>query len=142
MALLNGDETWLERWRTWTEADAMILAPAHFPVEVANALLRGARLTAIDASARLERLWASGVETADRGLPGLLGAIELAERHRLTVYDALYLDLALDVDAELATLDRDLTAAAASEGVPVSSYATTPPPRPSADPRAPTGPSR
>ena len=119
MALLGGDETWLDRWRAWTDADAMILAPSHFPVEVANALLRGARVPALDAAARLERLYASGVETADRGLPGLLGAVELADRHRLTVYDALYLDLAVDVDAELATLDRDLAAAATSEGLTV-----------------------
>jgi predicted nucleic acid-binding protein len=98
-------------------ADAILLAPPHFPVEVANALLRGAGLPALDAAARLERLHASGVETADRGLPGLLGAVELAERHQLTVYDALYLDLALDIEAELATLDRDLAAAAKSEGL-------------------------
>jgi predicted nucleic acid-binding protein len=57
------------------------------------------------------------VEPADRGLPGLLGAVELADRHGLSVYDALYLDLALDIDGELATLDRDLAAAAAAEGV-------------------------
>jgi predicted nucleic acid-binding protein len=95
----------------------MLLAPPHFPVEVANALLRGAGLPGLDAAARLERLYASGVETADRGLPSLLGALELANRHRLTVYDALYLDLAVDVDAELATLDRDLAAAATSEGL-------------------------
>lgn len=120
MALLAGDDRWLDRWRAWTEADAMILAPPHFPVEVANALLRGARLHALDAAARLERLYASGVETADRGLPGLLGAIELADRHHLTVYDALYLDLAVDVDGQLATLDRDLAAAAMSEGLAVA----------------------
>ncbi len=119
MALLGGDEAWLDRWRTWTEADTMILAPGHFGVEVANALLRGARLSAADASARLERLDATGIEPTDRGLPGLLGAVELAERHRLTVYDALYLDLALDVEGGLATLDRDLARAASAEGVPV-----------------------
>ena len=119
MALLAGDETWLGRWRSWTEADVMILAPGHFGVEVANALMRGAHLSALDASARLERLHATGIETADRGLAGLLGAIELAERHRLTVNDALYLDLALDVDGGLATLDRDLARAASDEGVPV-----------------------
>jgi predicted nucleic acid-binding protein len=119
MALLAGDETWFQRWREWTVADAMILAPPHFPVEVANALVRGARLQAVDVAARLERLYASGLETADRGLPGLLGAVELADRHQLTVYDALYLDLAVDVDGELATLDRDLAAAATSEGLTV-----------------------
>jgi predicted nucleic acid-binding protein len=62
----------------------------------------------------------SGAETTDRGLPGLFGAIELADRHRLTVYDALYLDLALDVDGELATLDRDLIRAALREGLAVT----------------------
>ena len=120
MALLSGDERWLERWQAWVELDVMLLAPAHFSVEVANALLRGAGLGAVDTAARLERLDAMGGETADRGLPGLLGAVELAERHRLTVDDALYLDLALDVDAQLATLDPDLAAAATSERLTIA----------------------
>lgn len=117
MAFLAGDEVWLERWTAWTEAEAMVLAPPHFPVEVANALLRSARIPAIDASARLARLYATGIDVADRGLPGLVGAIELADRYGLSVYDALYLDLALDVDGKLATLDRALARAAAAEGV-------------------------
>lgn len=121
MALLGGNEVWLQRWQAWIEAGTMILAPSHFPAEVANALLRGAQLPAMDAAARLERLDAAGIETADRALPGLLGAVELADRHRLTVYDALYLDLALDVEAGIATLDRDLATAAAAEGVTVFS---------------------
>jgi LuxR family maltose regulon positive regulatory protein len=37
--------------------------------------------------------------------------LHLADRHGLTVYDALYLQLALDVEGELATLDRDLAKA-------------------------------
>ncbi|MBI3745802.1 MAG: type II toxin-antitoxin system VapC family toxin [Chloroflexi bacterium] len=121
MALLGGDGAWLDRWAAWTEAGTMILVPAHFPVEVANALLRGARLSGLEASTRLERLQSTGIEATDRGLPGLLGAVELADRHGLTVYDALYLDLALDIDASIATLDRELAAAARAEGVPVVS---------------------
>jgi predicted nucleic acid-binding protein len=35
------------------------------------------------------------------------------------VYDALYLQLAVDVDGELATLDRDLARAARAEGIEV-----------------------
>lgn len=120
MAFLAGDEVWLERWTAWTEAEAMVLVPPHFPVEVANALLRSARLPAIDASARLARLYATGIDVADRGLPGLVGAIELADQHGLSVYDALYLDLVLDIEGELATLDRDLARAAAAEGVPLA----------------------
>ena len=119
VTFLGGDEVWLERWRSWTGANALVLVPPHFSTEVANALLRGVGLTAVDTAARLERLSATRLETADRGWPGLLGAVELAERHRLSVYDALYLDLAIDVDAELATLDQALAAAARSEGLAV-----------------------
>ena len=43
--------------------------------------------------------------------------LRLAERHGLTVYDAAYLELALRRKILLATLDRQLRAAAASNGV-------------------------
>jgi predicted nucleic acid-binding protein len=43
----------------------------------------------------------------------------LARTHRLTVYDAACLELALRVDASLATLDRKLAAAARVAGVPL-----------------------
>jgi predicted nucleic acid-binding protein len=38
--------------------------------------------------------------------PVLRHAIELAEQSRLTVYDAVYVQLALDLDADLVTLDQ------------------------------------
>lgn len=41
----------------------------------------------------------------------------LAERHRLTFYDAAYLELARREDCPLATLDDALARAAATEGV-------------------------
>ncbi len=43
----------------------------------------------------------------------------LARRHRLTIYDAAYLELALRESLPLATLDQALAAAARSEGVEV-----------------------
>jgi predicted nucleic acid-binding protein len=43
--------------------------------------------------------------------------VRLAERHRLTLYDASYLELALRRSLPLATLDRELSAAAGAEGV-------------------------
>jgi predicted nucleic acid-binding protein len=49
--------------------------------------------------------------------PDLDRAMELAERHGLTFYDALYLELALRRDAPLATLDAALQRAAKSEGL-------------------------
>jgi len=43
----------------------------------------------------------------------------LAERHALTVYDASYLEIARRREIPLATLDRELRAAALSDGVPL-----------------------
>jgi predicted nucleic acid-binding protein len=43
--------------------------------------------------------------------------LSLARRHRLTVYDAAYLELAQRETVPLATLDRVLTDAARSERV-------------------------
>lgn len=119
VAFVAGDPTWAARWTDWTNDGTKILAPSHFAAEIGNALNRSARLSAVDAAARLERVFAAGIETADRGLHGLLGAIELADRHGLSVYDALYIDLALDVEASIATLDRGLASAARAEGVEV-----------------------
>ncbi|MDP8904836.1 MAG: type II toxin-antitoxin system VapC family toxin [Chloroflexota bacterium] len=59
------------------------------------------------------------MESVDRPLSATLEAVSLAEQHQLTVYDALYLQLALDVAAELATLDGELSRAAAAEEVVV-----------------------
>lgn len=54
---------------------------------------------------------------ADRQAWG--GALRLAERHGLTVYDAAYLEIASRRNIGLATLDRQLREAAAKERVPL-----------------------
>ena len=46
----------------------------------------------------------------------------LARRHRLSGYDAAYLETALRRRAKLATLDRKLAAAAAREGVSIDEH--------------------
>lgn len=46
-------------------------------------------------------------------------ALRLARKHKLTFYDAAYLELALRLEATLATLDNDLAKAARSEGVKI-----------------------
>lgn len=45
--------------------------------------------------------------------------LTLAERHRLTAYDAAYLALALETKLPLATLDKQLIVATTQEGVPL-----------------------
>ncbi len=120
VGLLVGEHDWVARWASWADGNAILLAPLHFQAEVANALLRSALLPAADVAIALERLQRSGVESVDRHLAGLLEAVSLADEHRLTVYDALYLQLALDVEGELATLDARLRDAADAEGVAVT----------------------
>ena len=118
---LKAESGWDAKLAEWIETGAMLLAPAHFGHEVANALLRSAGLRPDEAELVLERLFAIGIEPTDRGRAGLAGSMQLARRHGLTVYDAAYLDLALDVDGSLATRDRELAAAAEAEGVEVIS---------------------
>ena len=45
--------------------------------------------------------------------------MQLARRHRLTVYDAVSLELALPKEYPLATLDAALSIAARPKGVPL-----------------------
>lgn len=115
--VLEGEGRRRDAWAEMARSGTLQLAPAHFWSELANALLRGVGMPAGEVMRRLERLAASGIEVADRGLRGLMEAVELAQRHRLSVYDALYLQLAIDSAAEFATLDRDLAQAARAEGL-------------------------
>ena len=117
---LQDDPTWTPRFIAWVERGDMLLAPSMFRLEVANALLRSARLSRDDVLLRLPKLEAVGIAIADRGWAGVERAVELADRHGLSVYDASYLELAIDVDGELATEDRNLRRAALAEGVPLA----------------------
>jgi predicted nucleic acid-binding protein len=94
------------------------LVPSLWWFEVRNALVvneRRGRLTEADTAAFL---WAMSrlPVTIDR-TPGETQVLALARRHRLTVYDAAYLELACRADAVLATLDGDLASAARAEKV-------------------------
>lgn len=91
--------------------------PSLWWFEVRNMLLvneRRARVSETDTAAFLGALSRLAI-SIDR-TPGeeVLG---LARRHRLTVYDAAYLELARREGLPLATLDRDLAGAARVEGV-------------------------
>lgn len=55
-------------------------------------------------------------ETADQAWTATM---RLSERHRLTLYDAAYLELAQRLQLPLATLDQELRAAANALGIPL-----------------------
>ena len=93
-------------------------APALFWFEIRNIFLiaeRRGRVTSQETALALALLRDLRIEHPDDVTePDLLA---LARKHRLTVYDASYLELALRMDVPLATLDQELVGAAKSEGV-------------------------
>lgn len=101
------------------EAGAVV--PPLWRYEVANALLMAQRRSRIDAERRTGLLRAFGElgveeDHATEGDPW--GAtVRLADLHRLTVYDAAYLELAQRRRLPLASLDRALLGAARHAGV-------------------------
>ncbi len=59
-------------------------------------------------------------------VPPDIGVLALARRHRLTFYDAAYLELAQREGLALATLDNELANAARAEDVQLIAAATSP----------------
>ena len=92
-------------------------APNLWWFEVRNTLIvneRRKRLTENDTAMFLRGLARLGV-TIDRS-PEEAGLLALARQHRLTVYDAAYLELALRRNLPLATLDEQLLRACKAAG--------------------------
>ncbi len=106
----------LERF---TEATA--LAPIIWPLEVGNALVvaeRRGRVTAADTARFLNLLRQLPIVVEGETASRLFGEIlALAREHRLSTYDAAYLDLAMRSGLPLATQDTALREAAARCGV-------------------------
>ena len=99
------------------------VVPSIFHLEIANILIIGERRkrsTEAKAAAFLSRLsvlpFIVDGQTPSRAWSD---TIALGRAHGLTSYDAAYLELALRESLPLASLDRDLKAAAKALGVPV-----------------------
>jgi predicted nucleic acid-binding protein len=97
------------------------LVPAWWSIEITNGLAvaeRKGRITAAQSDAFIADLSKLGIErdneAADRAFTHLLA---LCRTHRLTSYDAIYLDLAIRRSLPLATLDNDLRKIAKKLGV-------------------------
>jgi len=97
--------------------------PGLWKLEVANILETGVRRGRHDAAFRdstladLSLLPISVDTETDRQAWG--ATLQLSERHRLTLYDAAYLELALRRGLPLASLDAELREAAKNQGVTV-----------------------
>ena len=97
------------------------LGPQLWHLETRNSLLMAERRKRLSMRGVMERLDAlRGLPIRTDVDPDLQSAFELARTYELSIYDALDLELAKRESAELATLDRALSQAALSEGVPLS----------------------
>ena len=97
------------------------LVPQFWHLEVRNALLgaeRRRRIRVHEVDERLRTLAELPVRTDTE--PRIGTAFALARTHRLSMYDAMYLELAQRSDAPLATLDKALARAAGAAGLAVT----------------------
>jgi predicted nucleic acid-binding protein len=102
-------------------AQSGAVVPAIWHLEVANALQQGLRRGRIDKADRDSALFDLidlDIEIdSETSVHAWTATLNLAETHGLTVYDAAYLELARRRNLRLASLDRELRAAAEAIGV-------------------------
>lgn len=123
--------TWCFRDEATPQCDALLerlgkddaAAPALWPLELGNVLIMAERRGRITSAAAAEFLaLVEGLailideETPRRALHE---GLALARAHRLTLYDAAYLELAMRLGAPLATRDAELRRAATNLGMEV-----------------------
>jgi predicted nucleic acid-binding protein len=103
-------------------ADEAALVPTHWFLEVANVLAmaeRKNRISAADSTQFVQLLSALDIQSAQAFGAATFEKVLLLCSHRLTSYDAAYLDLALQTQLPLASLDDDLRAAATQLGISI-----------------------
>jgi predicted nucleic acid-binding protein len=104
--------------------------PSLWALEVANVIARietKNMVTEADSQRFITLLERLDIVTDPATAGHALGnTLNLARRYKLSVYDAAYLELALRTSYPLATLDAELSKAAALAGVPVFGHAAKP----------------
>lgn len=95
--------------------------PAIWSIEVCSTMIIGARrnrLTDTQMDDFLDLIGSFDIRIAPPvAIAGIAALIEVAQRERLSSYDAAYLDLAMQTGLPLATRDQALAAAAQRNGV-------------------------
>lgn len=101
--------------------EAQALVPVTWGLEVANVVAKAeekAVVTEARSGAFLEMLDEVDIEVDEATFKqSVSDTLQLARRYKLSAYDASYLELALRLGLDLATLDEDLQRAAKKAGV-------------------------
>ena len=104
-------------------ADFGAVTPVHWKAEIANSLvvatMRG-RISVPERDNIIADMSGFAIETDHESAEQFWqNTIKLCDRHKLTAYDASYLELSLRRSLPLATMDKALAASARAEGVTV-----------------------
>lgn len=103
------------------KAGAQALVPAFWSVEILNSLLIGekrGRISSEQTQEFLAALCTLGPELDSASPEQVFGPVQaLCRAHRMTPYDALYVELALRTQSPLATLDQSQRDAARTLGI-------------------------
>ena len=83
-----------------------LVAPELLHYEVANVLATKIKLTSDEASELFDNFLDLQIETYSLGADEYRASLDLAQRYRLTVYDASYLALASALHVNLVTADK------------------------------------
>src|SRR5258706_576076 len=99
------------------------VVPGLWPIEVGNAFLTAQRRGRVTSAERIRALRLIGMLPVEidgqTTAHAWSGSFELAEQHRLTLYDAVYLELAIRRNLPLASFDMALCKAAQLAGVQI-----------------------
>ena len=103
--------------------DRELIVPASWTAEIANGLWVGERRNRIhreDVRQFTDLLKDLKIVQDSQAISeALTNVVALAREYEISAYDAAYLDVALRHNAPLATLDKALTSAARSAGIPI-----------------------
>ncbi|MFN2421419.1 MAG: type II toxin-antitoxin system VapC family toxin [Gemmatimonadota bacterium] len=106
------------------EGEVTAHVPSLWGYEFANVLTmaeRRSRITESDAGRILMLMQSLSIEVDAAPTTGTLDKlVDIARHHGITAYDAAYLELAIRLDACLATLDQRLRAVAQGAGIPAA----------------------
>lgn len=108
--LVSGDEGSVMHAQELLDAShagtCVLAAPSTLTIELANALRYSRRIDPKQVLALVEQVASLGVELFATTVQRVHVATELAYRHNISVYDALFLQLACELRCPLVTADR------------------------------------